>query len=127
MIPDRLTTIDGVKNYRDPFGYVYFLVYKGDVVYVGQSFSLSRRIISHARDKDFDDVFYIEVAENKLNETERMWIRKFNPLYNIAHKLPARKPIMRGDHPYRAEIYKVKLPSSSGNLRYTKIASWMET
>lgn len=61
---------------------VYFLALKGEVVYVGQSQNVMRRIAYHLESKLFDAAFYIPTAPDQMNETEAYYIRVMQPRYN---------------------------------------------
>jgi len=60
---------------------VYFLVKKREVVYIGQSLNLLRRLAQHG-EKDFDEVYYLPVSESEMITTEKVLIRDFNPKLN---------------------------------------------
>lgn len=77
---------------------VYFLVKGSQVVYVGSSTCLAKRIYGH-KDKDFDRVFYLLVEADRMLDVEADFIRIFQPLYNIAGTLktkPLPEPSMNG-------------------------------
>jgi excinuclease UvrABC nuclease subunit len=65
---------------------VYFLMYEGHVVYVGQSINVHGRISNHMADtvstKEFDAYAWVEVAAEDLGWVEAMYIAKFKPRYN---------------------------------------------
>lgn len=61
---------------------VYFLISKGDVVYVGQSKNVHVRINRHVVDKVFDVALYLPVAAPDLDRVEAHWINKLKPKYN---------------------------------------------
>ena len=86
--PKQLKKIKNIKRLNmikeNPW-HVYFLVYNDTVVYVGQTRAVwPSRIEQHLRDsgKVFDDVFYIPVDSDKINDVEYYYIKKFNPIYN---------------------------------------------
>ena len=61
---------------------IYFLIKGEEVVYVGQSKKGISRPIHHY-DKDFDYFTFISVdKQEKLNELESYYIRKYTPKYN---------------------------------------------
>ena len=62
-------------------GYVYLLVYFGQIVYIGASGD-RQRIGKHQRDKLFDTVYYCEFTDNKHWQVETDLIKKLKPLYN---------------------------------------------
>lgn len=73
-----------VENIADVGG-VYFLIYKGEIVYIGQSNSVYNRINTHAREpfKTFDSFFilFIENYSERLLR-EKQLINSFKPYYN---------------------------------------------
>lgn len=77
---------DSVRANKCRFPYsgpaVYFL-YKGDeIVYVGQTNNLLRRVASHFGFKDFDHFSYIACRKEELTELERRAILKYRPKLN---------------------------------------------
>jgi hypothetical protein len=74
----------GVQEYRlPPIGpCVYFLCQNGRIVYIGQSINLSARIAQHSQAKGFDNVYYFNVPESLLNETEATLIDFYAPELN---------------------------------------------
>jgi hypothetical protein len=87
-IPLALSTLDYLYEYgqwRAPC--IYFLCKAGRVVYVGQSVSLTTRVLQHAA-KEYDRVFYVLVAESHLNEVERQFIELLDPPLNRQRHKP---------------------------------------
>jgi len=85
-IKDLKDVLDlNVKKYKPYKPVVYFLVSGLDVVYVGKTISLPSRIDSHLSDvsKTFDEILYVELLEDQLNEIEQKLIRFYKPKYNI--------------------------------------------
>jgi hypothetical protein len=79
---------------------VYMLVYKGKVMYVGQSTQPLVRVYSHIRSKKmkqttfgprmlrtipFDDIWLRPCAVSELNEVEKGLILKYRPQFNTKH------------------------------------------
>ena len=84
--------------------FIYFLLYKGEVVYVGKTVNFLSRIVCHQRTertyrkwennklvkrkdggrlKVFDEIYIKEVQdESNLEKYEQMCIKKFLPKYN---------------------------------------------
>lgn len=60
---------------------IYFLKKEDEIVYVGQSINIHRRVEQH-KDKDFDDYSFIECEKSLLDCTEEFYILKCNPKYN---------------------------------------------
>ena len=78
------------------FPAVYFLCYRSEVVYVGQSRTLRARIDQHLEEgaKLFDAVAYIRCPFNRLTKIEGYYIRQMVPKYNacaIAKKVRERE------------------------------------
>lgn len=69
------------QPYRQRSG-VYFLINKGEIVYVGKSTGIDGRINAHISDKEFDRIFVYECVDPEMSETESYYIRKFTPRYN---------------------------------------------
>ena len=63
---------------------VYFLYKKDEVVYVGQSVDIERRITEHP-DKKFDSFKYIECNVDELDSLEERCIKEIKPKYNKAY------------------------------------------
>ena len=61
---------------------IYFLYRNEEIVYIGQSRNLHRRIIQHCYGKEFDSYSYIQCDESELNDLEFEFIAKHKPMYN---------------------------------------------
>lgn len=63
---------------------VYFLFYKEDIVYVGQSKNIEERIKAHQADneKNFNSWNCIYLKHHQLNNTEAFYILSLLPIYN---------------------------------------------
>lgn len=64
---------------------LYALCKYGEIVYIGQSNNILRRIGEHAgcKEKEFDSFMYIRCDDKKeRDKLERHWIEKFQPKYN---------------------------------------------
>lgn len=84
-VPEVLQPIAGQLKELDAISRIsciYFLVFKNEVVYVGQSVSLAARIEQHRADKDFDRVLYFLYPEYALDGLESAFIRHLRPKYN---------------------------------------------
>lgn len=65
---------------------VYFLFCESEVVYVGKSTNIVKRVHQHYSDgKVFDRFAYIEFEERFLDYEERKYIKMYSPKYNISH------------------------------------------
>ncbi len=63
---------------------VYFLINNKNVVYVGQTNNLFRRISEH-KDKLFDDIYWFPTNKTELKTVEEYFIIAMNPEYNKTH------------------------------------------
>jgi len=89
-----------MSKYKPPCG-VYFLYDKGEVVYVGQTNDIYRRISEHARgnqkhgiqQKEFDDWSYVKCDDEDTREKlEALLIKHILPKYNIDQKTYYKSP-----------------------------------
>ena len=58
---------------------VYFLIYKNNIVYVGQSVNVFSRMREHSKSKEFDSYVYINCAKEHLDILESLYIHMFSP------------------------------------------------
>lgn len=63
---------------------VYALLVAGDVVYIGQTTNVIRRIGEHAATKEFDEYRFIRCDVELLAQLERKLIRHYRPAWNIS-------------------------------------------
>lgn len=61
---------------------IYFLLDKGEIVYIGKSTDIHNRVHDHKLDKIFDSYNMVEVDLIDLHKTERHFINKYLPKYN---------------------------------------------
>lgn len=63
---------------------VYFLLNKGEIVYIGQSVHIRTRVDMHRQEKkiEFDAVAYVLCDKKDLDFLESMYIYKFSPSCN---------------------------------------------
>lgn len=69
-----------VPVYDDCF--IYFLLYKNEVVYVGKTTQGISRPFHHKYNKKFDQIKIIYFESDKLDEMEDFFIKKYKPKYN---------------------------------------------
>ncbi|HSH44401.1 MAG TPA: hypothetical protein VK966_00960 [Longimicrobiales bacterium] len=85
--PTALRRVRGIKRLStDQPCRVYFLVHEGEVAYVGQtSAPWPARIENHIADpdKEFDEVWYLEVDADSLGTVEARYIAELQPKYNV--------------------------------------------
>ena len=67
---------------------VYKLLLGNEIVYVGQSVDIGKRIRTHAHEKiiDFDLFSVVECGEEEMILIETALIQKYNPIYNRVDK-----------------------------------------
>jgi predicted GIY-YIG superfamily endonuclease len=66
---------------------IYFLVKHDEIVYVGQSIDIFRRIGRHkAEGRDFDSFTFIQCEQEKLDYYESLYIGAFVPEQNVSLK-----------------------------------------
>lgn len=63
---------------------IYFLIFEEEIVYVGMSTSIVRRISDHIQQGriKFDSCFFVTYPVSDLEEMEIRYINRFRPLYN---------------------------------------------
>ncbi len=64
---------------------VYFLISGGEIVYVGRSVDVFKRLGDHSsgyEKKVFDSYFCIKTNEKNVSKIEKKYIIKFKPKYN---------------------------------------------
>lgn len=72
-----------VKSIRPDVFCVYILKQDSEVVYVGKSSDVCVRLNTHAKDKDFNEVYIIEVKDRTTQDfCENSLILKYKPKYN---------------------------------------------
>lgn len=65
---------------------VYILKQGSEIVYVGQSIDIERRLSEHKKtDKIYDSVKTIGCKKENLDELEKKIIQKHSPKYNVIH------------------------------------------
>ena len=73
---------------HDGFRYcgIYFLIEDNEIVYIGKSIDVKKRLKQHAdySEKLFNRIFFVQCDKNELNKLEAYYILKFRPKYNIA-------------------------------------------
>lgn len=68
-------------------GYIYFLLRKGIIIYVGQSINPYARIAYHRQQAiDFNSVRMIPCQIDRMLYYEARWIKRFAPEFNTNHK-----------------------------------------
>lgn len=85
---------------------IYFLIDRGEIVYVGQSIDVFKRIRDHRQEgyKIWDRFSMIPVRKEKLTEVERWYILHFRPRYNKARKVP---------YPSESKIHKIRVATEA--------------
>jgi hypothetical protein len=97
--------------------YLYFLINNNKIVYVGQSRNLYERFIEHKRDKNFTHYFYFILNNDKrLRLKEKIYIKKFKPIYNKRELIFKEKQIHIGIS-LRKETYNILISESKNQNR----------
>lgn len=96
-IPDSIQSVSNIIEIDTlELRGIYFLVHKGEVVYVGQSQNIYARIQAHKTEnkKKFDRIFVSVVKDPfiDLSVIEKHFILKLKPKYNYETK---KKPVPR--------------------------------
>jgi hypothetical protein len=83
-----------IKQFETRSG-IYFLYNNDELVYIGQAYNLSRRILDHLNEgiKVFNRVRYNIVPVESLNDVETTLISSFKPKYNIARTVGIEKDV----------------------------------
>ncbi len=79
---------NSVKNrYEDGSRmFVYFLIRGNEIVYIGQSINIHKRLNDHKRDKSFGSIYLIEIIEwLDSSLIENLAISHFNPRHNCGN------------------------------------------
>lgn len=63
--------------------YLYFLLFDGEIVYIGQSCNLLNRIGTHSGDKQFNGVHYVTIDPSDAEMAEQVNIMFHKPTLNI--------------------------------------------
>jgi hypothetical protein len=87
--PNGLVDLPFLRANAEPYARVcgiYFLMFDGEVVYVGQSTSCHGRISTHVLEgkKQFDACYIVRTDATSLTALEALYIKKFEPRYNLA-------------------------------------------
>ncbi len=93
MLYSHKGIIEKATPYKKPIVMgVYFLINKGNIVYVGSCDNIHKRITVHYANKkaEFTDWFFEECLSRKeMKNIEIEYIKKFTPKYNIKHNIKA--------------------------------------
>jgi hypothetical protein len=138
MIDPYFTSLENCQPLQ-PHNYsaVYFLRRGEEVIYIGQSKSVVRRIANHIGKKSFDSILIMPVPADELSSVEIYWIKKLKPILNRTlgemrehpprskHQLDPRRVQIRGK-PY----WQVSLGSKIQNGRMRRLrrtfANWAD-
>lgn len=66
-------------------GVLYFLFYRGVLIYIGCSMHFEGRILRHMSCKAFDEVRYLVLPKGELKSKERELVKKYRPVLNGEH------------------------------------------
>ena len=59
---------------------IYFLLNKGNVVYIGKTRNIKQRLSQHRKNKTFDNYLTMNASQEELREYKL--IKRFKPKYN---------------------------------------------
>jgi len=84
-LPDREQIVQAAAPY--PRAGVYFLLLKGEIVYIGQTTSVIERMAAHVNSakhgRPFDEYVVLAVPKELCRNVEKHYIKQFQPRYNI--------------------------------------------
>lgn len=66
-------------------GYIYFLIYRKEIIYIGQTVDIITRVRTYLTYAYFDDIRLIECPVDKLRHYEKRLIGYFKPKVNSTH------------------------------------------
>jgi len=76
------------------YKFIYCLIEKNEIVYVGKTINIQSRILTHRKDnsKSFDSFSIItklpnEISDSELLKLEEKYIKLLKPKYNIIHNI----------------------------------------
>lgn len=102
---------------RDVTG-VYFLKKGSEVVYVGQSMNVLKRIASHAESLDFDGFCYIRCNAGLLDTLESIYIHILRPRFNGNSSVGKRSPL-----PFSTLLSRISIKSPEQNSGFSNAES----
>jgi len=74
-----------IPSRSDKTPYVYFLIRRHKIVYVGQTHSIRLRVHHHNCYFKYNSIRWIECEDKNLSYYEKRWIKKFQPEYNVMY------------------------------------------
>jgi hypothetical protein len=80
--PVSLLGIEGLKSISVPACIVYFIVSDGEVVYVGRTRRVWRRLAAHGSWKRFEGFYYVECTHEESIALEQKYINELRPRMN---------------------------------------------
>lgn len=94
-------------------GYLYFIFIKKELVYIGATKNIFKRMQFHLCYASFDNLRVIECDLVKLKEYEKRLIQFFKPICNTIHHKPEKRHILywmkSNNRPKRIWEYKAML------------------
>ena len=79
--------IENLHRFEMPKIGVYFLFNNDNLIYIGKSINIFRRLNDHIKDKYFDNYSFIKCnTEQEADKLELEMIIKYKPKLNIQHK-----------------------------------------
>ena len=82
-----------VKSSHDGGCFIYALIHEGEIVYIGQTRDIDKRMFSHKNDKGkVFDSYYVEAVDSScIDEVETFLIFVNSPKYNVSKNENAKR------------------------------------
>lgn len=111
--------------------YIYKYVYKNEIVYIGQTVDLKRRIKQHEKEVSFlnynnSDIYYFPCySKTEMDSFEYFLIQKYHPVLNVVHNNDGHNKIITFEEPawtlYQEEaVLKIRKDEKKTNNITTK-------
>lgn len=88
LVAERFPGYEAILGFvRDTpsFSGIYFLFDGDEIVYVGQSKNVWKRLAQHSKDKLFNGYTVLSCDPASLDDIEKHYIKEFSPKYNQQH------------------------------------------
>lgn len=126
-IPEELKNIPNIRKYspkKAGWGYIYFIVSKKKVIYIGQTISAICNRLSdfkQYKEAEYDEVYHIICPIEKLTKRENQYISEFKPRYNVNYiQLPKVKKKYYYPHKLRVKVGNIEIKDFLKNLEVTQ-------
>ncbi len=67
------------------FSGIYFLKQGDEIIYIGKSVDVNRRVLEHRLSMKFDNYEFERIAIGNLNAVEKFYVTKFQPKHNVVY------------------------------------------